>query len=89
MNVNPTAEPNRATLAELARGDRFRVVSVRADQPAGHRILEMGVTPGVEARVLGFAPLGDPIEIEVRGYRLSLRLAEAALVLVERVPADA
>ena len=42
------------------------------------RLLEMGVTPGVEIRRLGAAPLGDPLEFELRGYRLSLRKAEAA-----------
>jgi ferrous iron transport protein A len=44
------------------------------------RLLEMGLTPGVEIRRLGAAPLGDPIEFELRGYRLSLRKAEAAHV---------
>ena len=42
------------------------------------RLLEMGVTPGVEIRRLGAAPLGDPLEFELRGYRLSLRKSEAA-----------
>ena len=45
----------------------------------------MGVTPGVEVRLVGTAPLGDPLAFEVRGYRLSLRRAEAALVEVERL----
>ena len=49
----------------------------RRSQPA---TLEMGVTPGVEIRRLGAAPLGDPLEFELRGYRLSLRKAEAAHV---------
>jgi ferrous iron transport protein A len=47
------------------------------------RLLEMGLTPSVEFELLGIAPLGDPIEIEVRGYRLSLRKSEAARVSVE------
>jgi ferrous iron transport protein A len=44
------------------------------------RLLEMGLTPGVEVRVLGMAPLGDPLELELRGYRLSIRRSEAARV---------
>jgi ferrous iron transport protein A len=44
------------------------------------RLLEMGLTPGVEVQMVGVAPMGDPLEIELRGYRLSLRRAEAARV---------
>jgi ferrous iron transport protein A len=47
------------------------------------RLLEMGLTPGVEVLVVGQAPLGDPLELEVRGYRLSVRKSEAARVEVE------
>ena len=47
------------------------------------RLLEMGLTPGVEVEMLGRAPLGDPLEFEVRGYRLSLRKSEAKLVTIE------
>jgi ferrous iron transport protein A len=46
------------------------------------RLLEMGLTPGALVRVVGRAPLGDPLELEVRGYRLSLRRAEAARVAI-------
>jgi ferrous iron transport protein A len=45
----------------------------------------MGVTPGVEVAVVGTAPLGDPLELELRGYRLSVRRSEAARVQVERL----
>jgi ferrous iron transport protein A len=47
------------------------------------RLMEMGLTPGVEVQVLGVAPLGDPIELALRGYRLSVRRSEAARVEVE------
>ena len=47
------------------------------------RLLEMGLTPGVEVEVLGMAPLGDPIELALRGYRLSVRRSEATRVDVE------
>jgi ferrous iron transport protein A len=70
-------------LSELRVGQEARVVSVEARDEVGQRILEMGLTPGVSVRLLGAAPLGDPLVYEVRGYRLSLRKAEAALVAVE------
>jgi ferrous iron transport protein A len=49
------------------------------------RLLEMGITPGAQIRRLGAAPLGDPLEFELRGYRLSLRRAEAKFVALEEV----
>jgi ferrous iron transport protein A len=49
------------------------------------RLLEMGLTPGVEVRLLGAAPLGDPLELELRGYRLSVRKREAALIEVDLI----
>jgi len=66
--------------AELAVGEMGRVVRIVGANEVSRRLLEMGVTPGVEIRRLGAAPLGDPIEFELRGYRLSLRKAEAAHV---------
>ena len=72
-------------LSELSTGQSARVLDVHALGEVGQRILEMGVTPGVTIRLVGAAPLGDPLAYEVRGYRLSLRKAEAALVGVERI----
>lgn len=72
-------------LSELSTGQKARVVDVDARGEVGQRILEMGVTPGVGIQLVGAAPLGDPLAFEVRGYRLSLRKAEAALVEVERL----
>ena len=66
--------------AELAVGELGRVVRVAGADEVSRRLLEMGVTPGVEIRRLGAAPLGDPLEFELRGYRLSMRKAEAAHV---------
>ena len=66
--------------AELVVGEVGRVVRVAGADEVSRRLLEMGVTPGVEVRCLGAAPLGDPLEFELRGYRLSLRKAEAAHV---------
>lgn len=71
-------------LSDLKLGERARVLDVDASGEVGQRILEMGMTPGIEVRMAGTAPLGDPLVYEVRGYRLSLRKTEAARVEVER-----
>lgn len=64
-------------------GGQARVADVAGDDDVALRLLEMGLTPGTAVRLVGRAPLGDPLEFEVRGYRLSLRRAEAARVAVE------
>lgn len=69
-------------LAELPLGGRGRVVSVSGGDEIALRLLEMGLTPGVEVAFVGVAPLGDPLEFELRGYRLSVRRSEAARVEV-------
>ena len=69
--------------ADLETGQSGRVVRVAGTDDIGRRLLEMGVTPGVEIRRLGTAPLGDPLEFELRGYRLSLRKSEANHVQLE------
>jgi Fe2+ transport system protein FeoA len=71
------------TLAQLSVGASGRVVRVNQIDEVSARLLEMGLTPGVDVEVLGAAPLGDPIELALRGYRLSLRRSEAARVEVE------
>lgn len=70
------------TLAQLAIGQAARVANIDGTDGVTVRLLEMGLTPGVELRIVGVAPLGDPIELEVRGYRLSVRKAEAERVTV-------
>ena len=71
------------TLASLPIGSRGRVVQIDGADEISIRLLEMGLTPGTELAILGVAPLGDPLELEVRGYRLSIRRAEAARVEVD------
>ena len=72
------------TLAELRRNQaRARVLEVSGDDEISQRLLEMGITPGVEVKYVGKALLGDPLEIELRGYRLSLRRQEASRVTIE------
>lgn len=72
-------------LSELTIGERGRVTEVATSGAIGVRLLEMGLVPGVEVKLLGAAPWGDPLEFELLGYRLSLRKAEAAHVTVALV----
>ena len=69
--------------AELPVGESGRVLRVVGANDVSRRLLEMGVTPGVEIRRLGTAPLGDPLEFELRGYRLSLRKSEAQQIEID------
>src|SRR4029079_15731633 len=69
--------------AELSVGEMGRVTRVAGADEVSRRLLEMGVTPGVEIRRLGAAPLGDPLEFELRGYRLSLRKSEAQQIEID------
>ena len=80
MNTKSTS------FSELKPGDRGRVTGY-ADLPEGYRrqLLSLGMTPGVEFRVQHVAPLGDPMQVLVRGFRLSLRRHEAAGILVEKL----
>ena len=70
-------------LSELTAGGQGRVLRVAGSDDISQRLLEMGLTPGTQVRLLGVAPLGDPLELELRGYRLSIRRSEAARVDVE------
>ncbi|HET6878640.1 MAG TPA: ferrous iron transport protein A [Pirellulales bacterium] len=77
------SQPGVCRLAELAVGKRATVRQIAGGDDVSLRLLEMGLTPGVEVKMVGQAPLGDPIELEVRGYRLSIRKSEAARVEIE------
>jgi ferrous iron transport protein A len=72
-------------LAALRAGERGRVESGTAEHPAFQRLLAMGLLPGTEVSVVQVAPLGDPVEVEFRGMRLSLRKADASAVQVARL----
>jgi ferrous iron transport protein A len=73
------------SLDQLHKGERARVEAIRGDDAIVQRLLEMGLFEGEEVEVIGFAPLGDPLEIRLRDYRLSLRRSEAARVLVSGI----
>jgi len=73
------------SLKHLSAGDLARVVGFGEGSRAYRRkLLSLGVTPGTELRVTRYAPMGDPVEIRVRGFSLSLRKDEAASLLVEK-----
>ncbi|MFO0972241.1 MAG: ferrous iron transport protein A [Phycisphaerae bacterium] len=72
-----------STLAELSVGERARIRAHRSTADVRRRLMEMGLTPGVEVRLVRVAPLGDPLELALRGFRLSVRRGEADLVDVD------
>ena len=71
------------TLKEVAVGQTVTVKKLTGAGPVKRRIMDMGITKGVEIYVRKVAPLGDPIEVTVRGYELSLRRADAEMIEVE------
>ncbi len=68
------------TLKDLKPGEAGKVTGIGEKGPARRRIMDMGVTPGAIIKVIKVAPLGDPIEVNIRGYELSLRKDEAAQI---------
>jgi ferrous iron transport protein A len=71
------------TLKNTKVGETVKVVKINGEGAIKRRIMDMGITKGVEIFVRKVAPLGDPVEITVRGYELSLRKADAESILVE------
>ena len=75
-------EKDHASLAEMRPGDRAVVCCVRPGAGPRRRLLEMGFVSGTALRVVRYAPFGDPIQVELHGYHLSLRRSEARDILV-------
>ena len=71
------------TLKETSVGETVKVVKLNGSGPVKRRIMDMGITKGVDVFVRQVAPLGDPVEVTVRGYELSLRKADAEMIEVE------
>ena len=71
------------TLKDIRVGDTVSVKKLHGEGAVKSRIMDMGITKGVEVYVRKVAPLGDPVEINVRGYELSLRKADAQMIEVE------
>ena len=68
------------TLRQAKVGDTVQVVKLHGEGATKHRIMDMGITKGVEIHVRKVAPLGDPMELSVRGYELSVRRADAEMI---------
>ena len=71
------------TLKETSVGETVKVVKLNGSGPVKRRIMDMGITKGVDVFVRKVAPLGDPVEVTVRGYEVSLRKADAEMIEVE------
>jgi len=82
--IRRMATSTSPTLSDLRPGERACVTGVAGSGPLRGRLLEMGFVAGTELRVVRLAPLADPMEVELHGYHLSLRRADARTVLVER-----
>lgn len=73
------------TLKEVPCGQTVKVLKLHGEGATRRRIMDMGITRGVEVFVRKVAPLGDPMEVKIRGYELSLRKADAAMIEVQAV----
>ena len=71
------------TLKTAKVGDTVKVVKLHGEGAVKRRIMDMGLTKGVEVHIRKVAPLGDPVEVTVRGYELSIRKADAAMIEIE------
>ena len=70
------------SLREVKIGETVKVVKLHGEGPVKRRIMDMGITKGTEIFIRKVAPLGDPVEVTVRGYELSLRTADAEMIAV-------
>ena len=71
------------TLKEAKIGETLKVVKITGEGAVKRRIMDMGITKGIDVYIRKVAPLGDPVEVTVRGYELSIRKADAAMIQVE------
>jgi ferrous iron transport protein A len=85
---SPLNTTDELSLAKLPIGTQARVIAVNGSGSIARRLMEMGVVPGAPIRVIKAAPLGDPIEIRVRGYHLALRRTEAQTISVTTTTSD-
>ena len=75
------------TLKDVPVGGSCKVVKIRGEGPVKRRIMDMGITKNTEIFIRKVAPLGDPVELTLRGYELSLRKADAEMIEVEEIAA--
>lgn len=81
--IEESAKMNSSTLNNLAVGQKAKILKISAEAGIKRRLLDMGIVPGVEIKVEKVAPLGDPVDILVKGYHLTLRKEEASCITVE------
>ncbi len=74
-------------LVDLKPGQKGTITGWNSESPPA-RLLEFGLLPGTEVELVRFAPLGDPIDIRIRGFHLSIRISEAKLILLDHVHSD-
>ncbi|HJU84066.1 MAG TPA: FeoA family protein, partial [Holophagaceae bacterium] len=86
--VETMTQNHGVPLSQLHPGDRCEVVKVKANGAIRQRLLEMGFIRGATLRVEKLAPLGDPMELVIKGYHLSLRREESACILVSPIAAE-
>ena len=79
------ADAGGVPLSALGVGDSCVLLGIGGERALRRRLLDMGLTPGVNVTIRGAAPLGDPLELRLRGYSLSLRRADAAFIKVEKI----
>ena len=89
IRIHTQGEQKDVTLRELKEGQAATVTRVGGQGSLRQHFLDMGLIPGVEVRLVKFAPMGDPMELEIRGYELTLRLEEAAQIGIDGVHASA
>ena len=83
--TNDVPSPPNQFLSSLGVGARGRIAGFELPPEQRQRLLEMGLTVGAEFEVIRFAPMGDPLEIKIRSYRLSLRKREAGGILIAKL----
>ncbi len=83
LRLTDRGSRNMNTLRDVKIGHTVKVKKLHGEGPVKRRIMDMGITKGVEIYVRKMAPLGDPMELNVRGYALSLRKADAEMIEVE------
>ena len=71
------------TLRQVKVGDNVKVVKLHGEGAVKRRMMDMGITKGVDIHIRKVAPLGDPVEVTVRGYELSIRKADAEMIEIE------
>lgn len=81
----PSVAVESRPLSDLVLGESAEIAHLEGPPEIRMRLLEMGLTRGTTVRLVRIAPLGDPVELAVRGYRLSVRKSEAATVMIESV----